>query len=610
MCIHLFRDHIFYNSQLKSAILEGSIGMLSGDRRVEGAVPFEADLFRNVIDMFHIMAVYTSDVEPKLLGTSQNFFSEWAKFHAAGHDLPLFLRQSQDLKAAEIARCEKFSLPDTTKRELISQIDNYLIEHRVSRLTQADDVAKLVASNDIETLASLYQWLQIKQLAENLKDPVALFIDKAGTDIIFDEKHESEMVIRLLGLKRKVDLVHERAFEKNTSLGHAMRESFSVFMNKNKRDQVTGGAGNDKPGEMIAKYVDVILKGGSKALKHTVSDSFSSTGPVDDMQQQDDELDEDEIINRQLDSVLDLFRFVQGKATFEAFYKKDLAKRLLMNRSASNDAEKSMITRLRNNCGDAFTHNLEQMFKDVERSREENSTYKSLLEDRSTVQPFDLSVNTLSAAAWPSYPDAEVDIPADIQKATSDFERHYKAKYVGRKLDWKHGLAHCQMRARFPLGAKELILSSFQAIVLLQFNGRPDNTPVSYAELQEATKLKDVELQRTLQSLACAKYRPLLKSPKGRDVNPGDKFVVDLSFQETRARIKINQIQLKETPEEQKQTHERVAIDRSFETQAAIVRIMKREKNIHHQLLIVEVINALKSRGAINGEDIKREIER
>jgi len=33
----------------------------------------------------------------------------------------------------------------------------------------------------------------------------------------------------------------------------------------------------------------------------------------------------------------------QGKDTFEAFYKKDLAKRLLLGKSASLDAEKLMV---------------------------------------------------------------------------------------------------------------------------------------------------------------------------------------------------------------------------------------------------------------------------
>lgn len=41
-----------------------------------------------------------------------------------------------------------------------------------------------------------------------------------------------------------------------------------------------------------------------------------------------------------------IFDHVQGKDVFEAFYKKDLAKRLLLGKSASIDAEKSMITKV------------------------------------------------------------------------------------------------------------------------------------------------------------------------------------------------------------------------------------------------------------------------
>lgn len=39
--------------------------------------------------------------------------------------------------------------------------------------------------------------------------------------------------------------------------------------------------------------------------------------------------------------------FVAGKDVFEAFYKKDLAKRLLVGKSASVDAEKSMLSKLK-----------------------------------------------------------------------------------------------------------------------------------------------------------------------------------------------------------------------------------------------------------------------
>lgn len=41
------------------------------------------------------------------------------------------------------------------------------------------------------------------------------------------------------------------------------------------------------------------------------------------------------------------YLFSLGKDVFEAFYKKDLAKRLLLGKSASFDAEKSMLLKLK-----------------------------------------------------------------------------------------------------------------------------------------------------------------------------------------------------------------------------------------------------------------------
>ena len=250
------------------------------------------------------------------------------------------------------------------------------------------------------------------------------------------------------------------------------------------------------------------------------------------------------------------------------------------------------------------------MFKDIELAREENTSYKTILDERHQKPPVDLNVNVLSASSWPTYPTVEVEIPADIQKAIRDFEQHYKAKHTGRKLEWKHALAHCQMKASFPKGSKEIIVSSFQAVVMLYFNGISPDQAVTFTELQAATKLSNAELERTLQSLACAKYRVLTKSPKGRDVDPTDKFMLNLAFTDPKYRIKINQIQLKETKEENKQTHERVATDRQYETQAAIVRIMKSKKKIKHALLVAEVIDATKSRGSVNAEDIKKQIDK
>lgn len=68
---------------------------------------------------------------------------------------------------------------------------------------------------------------------------------------------------------------------------------------------------------------------------------------------------------------------MQGKDVFEAFYKKDLAKRLLLGRSASTDAEKNMITKLKTECGSQFTNKLEGMFKDTDLSRDIMMSFRS-----------------------------------------------------------------------------------------------------------------------------------------------------------------------------------------------------------------------------------------
>ena len=50
-----------------------------------------------------------------------------------------------------------------------------------------------------------------------------------------------------------------------------------------------------------------------------------------------------------------------------------------------------------------------------------------------------------------------------------------------------------------------------------------------------------------LQSLACGKVRVLIKLPKGKDVGPTDQFAFNAAFKDDHYRIKINQIQMKET---------------------------------------------------------------
>ncbi|XP_028171882.1 cullin-4A-like [Ostrinia furnacalis] len=151
------------------------------------------------------------------------------------------------------------------------------------------------------------------------------------------------MVPELLEFKEQLDHVVSSCFQRNEKFTYSVREAFEHFINQRQ----------NKPAELIAKFVDVKLRAGNKEAT-------------------------EEELERLLDKIMVLFRFIHGKDVFEAFYKKDLAKRLLVGKSASVDAEKSMLSKLKQECGGGFTCKLEGMFKDMELSKDINITYKQV----------------------------------------------------------------------------------------------------------------------------------------------------------------------------------------------------------------------------------------
>lgn len=498
----LFRDVIFNADSLKPKTIDGACDLVAGDRMQQPEI--DQDLFRQAVDLFHDLQVYGAFFEPQFLGTTQQYVSEWSDNLIVEKTLPQYVSLAESFIATEMARCEEFALDTSTRRELLTLLEDHLVARKETDLTEYEPLAALLDNNAMSDLTALYALLDRRRLGDKLRPPFAKWVDETGTSIVF-KQNEDDMVVQLLSLKRRLDATWKSAFAQNESIGHGLRESFEAFINKTKKGEATWGTDNTKVGEMIAKYVDQLLRGGAKAIPEvlTARRASSITAPnqaalqkaveAAEENNEDQEVDEDAEINIQLDQVLDLFRFLHGKAVFEAFYKKDLARRLLMARSASADAERSMLARLKTECGAGFTQNLEQMFKDVELAREEMQSYKARLEDRVGYEKgknVDLNVNILSSAAWPTYPHIPVVIPANVKRAIDDFELHYKSKHTGRKLDWKHALAHCQMRVKFDKGYKELVVSSFQAVVLLLFNGVKPDEHVTYSHILTETGLR------------------------------------------------------------------------------------------------------------------------
>ena len=76
--------------------------------------------------------------------------------------------------------------------------------------------------------------------------------------------------------------------------------------------------------------------------------------------------------------MLTLLRYIKSIDIFCVFYKKYVAKRLLLHKSISHILEKSIISKIKNQCGAAYCNQLESMFKDMKTSNEINLTYQQM----------------------------------------------------------------------------------------------------------------------------------------------------------------------------------------------------------------------------------------
>ncbi|XP_039600576.1 cullin-4A [Polypterus senegalus] len=563
--LELFRIHIISDKMVQSKTVDGILHLIERERIGETV---DRSLLRSLLSMLSDLQVYKDSFEQQFLKETDRLYAAEGQRLMQEREVPEYLHHVSKRLEEEADRIITY-LDQSTQKQLIFTVEKQLLgEHLVTILQKG--LTSILDENRVPELTLLYQlFSRVKGGLLVLLNHWSEYIKAFGTTIVMTPEKDKDMVQDLLDFKDKMDIIAEVCFQKNEKFINSMKESFETFINRRP----------NKPAELIAKYVDSKLRAGNKEAT-------------------------DEELERILDKIMIIFRFIHGKDVFEAFYKKDLAKRLLVGKSASVDAEKSMLSKLKHECGAAFTSKLEGMFKDMELSKDIMIQFKQYMQNQSEPGNIELTVNILTMGYWPTYTPMEVHLPAEMVKLQEVFKLFYLGKHSGRKLQWQPTLGHAVLKTEFKEGKKELQVSLFQTLVLLMFN---EGEEFSVEEIKTATGIEDSELRRTLQSLACGKARVLIKNPKGKDVEDEDKFLFNSDFKHKLFRIKINQIQMKETIEEQVSTTERVFQDRQYQIDAAIVRIMKMRKTLSHNLLVSELYNQLKF--PVKPGDLKKRIE-
>ncbi|XP_024285348.1 cullin-4B isoform X1 [Oncorhynchus tshawytscha] len=566
MGLELFRFYIISDMKVQSKTIYGILLLIERERSGE---TIDRSLLRSLLSMLSDLQIYQDSFEQRFLEETNRLYAAEGQRLMQEREVPDYLHHVNKRLEEEADRVITY-LDQSTQKPLIATVEKQLLgEHLTSTLQKG--LNHLLDENRIQDLCLLYQlFSRVRGGVLVLLQHWIEYIKAFGSTIVINPEKDKTMVQELLDFKDKVDHIIDICFIKNEKFVNAMKEAFETFINKRP----------NKPAELIAKHVDSKLRAGNKEAT-------------------------DEELEKMLDKIMIIFRFIYGKDVFEAFYKKDLAKRLLVGKSASVDAEKSMLSKLKHECGAAFTSKLEGMFKDMELSKDIMVQFKQCQNIPGNIE---LTVNILTMGYWPTYIPMEVHLPAEMVRLQEIFKTFYLGKHSGRKLQWQSTLGHCVLKAEFKEGKKELQVSLFQTLVLLMFN---EGEEFTLEEIKLATGIvsieKDGELRRTLQSLACGKARVIHKVPKSKDVEDGDKFSCNDDFKHKLFRIKINQIQMKETVEEQASTTERVYQDRQYQIDAAIVRIMKMRKTLSHNLLVSEVYNQLKF--PVKPADLKKRIE-
>lgn len=264
-----------------------------------------------------------------------------------------------------------------------------------------------------------------------------------------------------------------------------------VFMNRNKAT----GMSTSKSPELLAKHADAMLKKSNKNSEETS-------------------------LEHELNQIMIVFKYIEDKDVFQKFYSKMLAKRLVNFSSASDDAEASMISKLKDACGFEYTNKLQRMFTDMGLSKELNDHFKDSVHksaDAAGKADIDFYALVLANGFWPLQgPTSEFIIPTELLDTYKKFERYYQAKHSGRKLTWLWQLSRNELKTNY-LGQKLIFqTSTYQTAILLQFNS---NDQLSMADIMKGTALNEETVKPVLALLV--KTKVLVQEDDVYDLNDG-----------------------------------------------------------------------------------------
>jgi len=530
--------------------------------------------------------VYKFYFAKPFLEATEQFYRAESNQYMADNPIVEYMKKAEARLTEEKNRVPMYLHSDISN-DLMKCALKVLVEEHAPTLR--DEFQRLLDADKQEDLARMYGLLsRVSNGLDPLRTRFEEHVRKAGEASVKMAASQGETiepkiyVDSLLSVYVQYEKLVKDAFKGEAEFVRSLDNACKEFVNRN----AVCKANTTRSPELLAKYTDLLLKRSAKDEENEMEESQSR--------------------------IMTIFKFIEDRDVFQKFYQRMLAKRLIHAASASDEAEISMIGRLKEVCGFEYTNKLQRMFQDMQTSKDLNRDYATWmaenLDEDDQKAGIDASFSILGTSFWPLPPHTtDFTPPEGIIKTYERFQRYYDKKHNGRKLTWLWHLckgevkANCIKTSRVPF---TFLVSTYQLALLLMFN---DSETVSYDDMAATTALNKETLDGSLASMVKAKV--LLMVPDGAKHESGTSYKVNESAKFKKLKVNLNQPIKTEQKAEADDTHKTIEEDRKLLLQSAIVRIMKSRQTLRHVELVQETINQVKSRFRPNIQDIKKAID-